>query len=165
MAIYMNRSPGIMAKKPAPGEASALLDTAQHISDGSARAEATIATAAAFGGHNRDPAVLELSRHAVALSHQVEDRTTECAALDQLCAVFQELDEIPEAAAVVERRLELISTLPIDAGSGFEFTDTFLMASDVRLASGDLRGRATTPTVSPICRSTATMSTLASPAG
>jgi len=81
-----------------------------------------------------------LSRHAVELCHRVGDRIAECAALDQLSAVFQELDNAPEAAHAITRRLEVIGTLAADASSGFEFTDTHLMASDIRLAMGDLAG-------------------------
>jgi predicted ATPase/DNA-binding CsgD family transcriptional regulator len=162
MSIYMNRSPGIMADKPALDEAAALRVAAQEISDGSPLAEAAITTAAAFGAlakregssisapsarhravpgvADRDAAVLELSRRAVALSHQVDDSVTECAALDQLCMVFQQLGDIPEAMRVVEHRLDLIHRLPVTAASGFEFTDTYLMASDVHVAAGDLAG-------------------------
>ena len=140
MSIYIDRSPGIMAQKPAPGEAAALRLAAREMSDGSAAVEAATATATAFGADNRDPDVLDLSHRAVALSQQVGDRTLESAALDQLCSVLQELDDIPAAIRAVERRLELIETLEVDASNGFEFTDTLLMASDVRLAAGDLVG-------------------------
>ena len=51
-----------------------------------------------------------------------------------------ELDDIPAAIRAVERRLELIDTLEVDASNGFEFIDILLMASDVRLAAGDLAG-------------------------
>ncbi len=138
MSIYMDRAPGIMAAKPAPGEAATLRVAAREVSDGSAGAEAAIATAEAFGGSNRDPAVVELSRHAVELGRRAGDPITECAALDQLCTVFQELDDTPQATHTVGCREELISALPVTAISGFEFTDTYLMASDVRLAAGAL---------------------------
>jgi hypothetical protein len=146
MSIYLDRAPGIMADKPQPDDGATLRDQASSISDGSARAEAAIAlatltpttAAAAYDGRNRDAAVLQQARRVVGLAHRAGDATLESAALDELCAVHLALDDIHEAAKVVQYRGEVNGRLAVVASNGFELLDCHLMASEVSLAAGDL---------------------------
>jgi predicted ATPase/DNA-binding CsgD family transcriptional regulator len=137
MAIYIIRAPGIMVDKPTVDEAAERCDSARAMSDGSLRAEAAIATAAACCGRS-DPAVLDWSRTAVDLAHRSADPITESAALDQLCAVQLERDDIPETVGLIRERGQVIERLDVDASSGFEYLDFYLMASEVNIAAGDL---------------------------
>ena len=137
MSIYIDRTPGIIAVVPTPAEAASLRDAARATSDGSNRAEAAIATATAFGAPD-DPAVLELSQQAVDLARRAGDATLESAALDQLCVVHLARKDLPEAVRMIHERDQVIRTLAVDAGTGFEHSDFHLMASEVYLAAGDL---------------------------
>jgi predicted ATPase/DNA-binding CsgD family transcriptional regulator len=137
MAIYIIRAPGIMVDKPTVDEAAERCDSARAMSDGSLRAEAAIATAAACCGRS-DPAVLDWSRTAVDLAHRSADPITESAALDQLCAVQLERDDIPKTVGLIRERGRVIERLDVDASSGFEYLDFYLMASEVNIAAGDL---------------------------
>jgi predicted ATPase/DNA-binding CsgD family transcriptional regulator len=137
MSIYIDRAPGIMTVLRTADEAAALRDEAQALSDGSIRAQAAIATAAALGARS-DADALEWSLRAVHLAHEANDGTLESAALDQLIAVHLTLDDVPESIRVVRRRGDLMRTLSLEATSGFEHSDFELTASDVYLAVGDL---------------------------
>jgi predicted ATPase/DNA-binding CsgD family transcriptional regulator len=138
MSIYMDRLPGIMVEPPIPGEAAALRAEAEQVSDGSAPAEAAIATARAWGSDFREPGAFELSRTALGLADRAGDSTLECAALDHLCTVYYELDQPRKARPAIERRLWLIGTMPLESRTGFEFVDTMAMASDTYVVLGDL---------------------------
>jgi predicted ATPase/DNA-binding CsgD family transcriptional regulator len=138
MAMYIGRTPGILAERHLWAEAATLLAEARAASDGSPRAEAAIAVATELGG----PPDLDQARRAVELAERAGDGIVESAALDWLTAVNVAIDDIAEAVRVARRRIDLLSTLAVGAPSGFEFSDGHLMASDVDLAAGDLAGAA-----------------------
>lgn len=137
MSIYLDRQPGIMAEAD-PGAAAALREEAARVSDGSSRPTAAIATARAWGTDYRDPDALRLATRAIQLANDAADGEIECAALDYVCTVYQDMDRPREARSAVERRLELIRDLPIGAASGFEVVDTLQVASDNLITLGDL---------------------------
>jgi predicted ATPase/DNA-binding CsgD family transcriptional regulator len=140
MSLFIARSPGIMAEQRTQEEATALLAEATEASDGSARAEAAIAVAAAFGDY-RDLTV-ERSEQAAALARAAGDGNLEDAALDLLTALHLKLDDIPAAVDTVRRRDVVIASLPMEAANGFEHSDHCLYACEVLLAAGDLPGAA-----------------------
>jgi predicted ATPase/DNA-binding CsgD family transcriptional regulator len=142
MSIYLDRQPGIMADA-SPGQAAALREEADRVGDRSPRSAAAIATARAWGAEHRGAGALELSNQAIHLANEAGDGELECAALDHVCTVHQELDRPREAGSAIERRLQLIRTLPIGAGTGFELVDTLQMASDIRITLGELAAAGT----------------------
>jgi predicted ATPase/DNA-binding CsgD family transcriptional regulator len=137
MSIYLDRQPGIMADAR-PGVAAALRAEADRVSDGSPQSAAAIATARAWGAGYRDPDALHLAHRAIQLANDTRDGELECAALDYVCSVHQDMDRPREAGSAIERRLRLIRALPIGAGNGFEVVDTLQVASDNRITLGDL---------------------------
>ena len=138
MAMYIGRAQGIMAEKPSPAEAAALVAEARAVSDGSPVAEAAVAMAADYG----DPAALGHAQRAVELAEQAGDAIVHSAALDRLTAVHLARHDLAAAVRVVQRRIALLATLPVGAPSGFELADGRLMAADTVLAAGDLAGAA-----------------------
>jgi predicted ATPase/DNA-binding CsgD family transcriptional regulator len=139
MSIYLDRQPGIMADAR-PGEAAALREEADRVTDGSPRSAAAIATARAWGTDYRDAEAFRRAHRATRLAKDAGDGELECAALDYVCSVYQDMDRPRAAGSAIERRLELIRTLPIGAGNGFEVVDTLQVASDNRITLGDLAG-------------------------
>jgi predicted ATPase/DNA-binding CsgD family transcriptional regulator len=137
MSIYLDRQPGIMADAR-PGEAAALRAEADRVSDESGRSAAAIATARAWGANYRHPDALRLAHRAIQLANDARDEELECAALDYVCAVYQDLDRPRDARSAIERRLQLIRTLPTGAGNGFEVVDTLQVAADNCITVGDL---------------------------
>lgn len=137
MSIYLDRQPGIMADAD-PGAAGALREEAARVSDESRRSVAAIATARAWGTDYRDPDALHLARQAVQLANDAADGELECAALDYVCTVYQDMDRPREARSAIERRLQLIRNLPVGAANGFEVVDALQVASDNLITLGDL---------------------------
>ena len=137
MSIYLDRQPGIMAHAR-PGDAAALRQEAGRVSDESLQAAAAIATARAWGAGYRDPEAFHLARTAIQLAKDAGDGELECAALDYVSSTYQDTGRPREAESVIARRLQLIRTLPIGAGNGFERVDTLHIASDNRITLGDL---------------------------
>lgn len=73
---------------------------------------------------------------AVQLATDAGDGALECAALDHVCSVCSNMDRPREAGSAIERRLQLIRTLPIGAAAGFELLDTLQVASDIDALAG-----------------------------
>ena len=139
MTIHIIRAPGIMSEKLSDEDARRFRDEAVSHSDGSARAEAAIATATACCSRG-EASEWELSRRAVELARDVGDGCLESAAIDQLCAVELTRDDLPETVRLIRRRGEVIDGLPVEAASAMEHLDFRLMGSEVLLAAGDLEG-------------------------
>ena len=59
-------------------------------------------------------------------------------ALDQVCALQLGEGDLFAAAATIDRRLEVLAAVPVDALSGFEYYDSLHMACQVNLAMGRL---------------------------
>jgi hypothetical protein len=140
MSLFITRAPGLMAETRTAQEAAALLAEATAASDGSARAEAAFAVAAAFGDYVN--LSVERSEQAVALARQAGDTTMEDAALDLLTALHLRRDDLPAAVETVRRRQAVVDRLAMEATNGFEFSDHYLYASEVLLATGNLAGAA-----------------------
>ena len=139
MTIHIIRAPGIMSEKLSDDDARRFRDEAVSHSDGSARAEAAIATATACCSRG-EASEWELSRRAVELARDAGDGCLESAAIDQLCAVELTRDDLPETVRLIRRRGEVIDGLPVEAASAMEHLDFRLMGSEVLLAAGDLEG-------------------------
>jgi predicted ATPase/DNA-binding CsgD family transcriptional regulator len=140
MSLFIARSPGIMAETRTAEEAAARLLEAKAVSDGSARAQAAIAVASAFGDYVN--LTVERAERAVALARQARDSAMQDAALDLLTALHLRLDDLPAAVETVRRRQAVIDSLAMVAVNGFELSDHYLFASEVLLAAGDLPGAA-----------------------
>jgi hypothetical protein len=108
-AELINRGPGLMATRPAAGEAEALIAEALALAAGDRAAEARTLTAEAFNRAEADPAVVELVERAMTLARQAGDPLTESAALDQLTSVQLARGEVRAAAASALRRTELLA--------------------------------------------------------
>ncbi len=139
-AMYICRAPGIMSEPHEPPEAADLLVRARRLADGSARADAAIAMAAASLEGRDDPVAERPALRAVELAGLAADAVVHSAALDLLCAIRLALHDIPGAVEVTRRRAEVVDSLSVDAASGFELSDSVLYACDVDLAAGDLAG-------------------------
>jgi predicted ATPase/DNA-binding CsgD family transcriptional regulator len=137
MSIYLDRQPGIMADAR-PGDAAALRAEADLVADESLQSTAAIATARAWGADYRDPEAFHLAHSAIQLANNAGGGELECAALDYVCCVCVDRDRPREAGSAIARRLQLIRSLPIGAGNGFEVVDTLQVASDIRITLGDL---------------------------
>jgi predicted ATPase/DNA-binding CsgD family transcriptional regulator len=140
MSLNIVRSPGIMAKTHTPEEGAALLAEAMATSDGSDAVEAAIAVARAFADYLG--LTVERAEQAVALARQAGDPTLEDAALDLLTALHLRFNDLPAAVDTVRRRDELVESLPMSPGNGFEHSDHLLYGSEVLLAAGDVGGAA-----------------------
>jgi hypothetical protein len=138
-AELINRGPGMMATRPAVGDADALLGEAWALAAGDPAAEARTLTAEAFNGSAIDPVTAELAERAITLARRVGDPLTESAALDQLTFVQLARGEVRAAAASALRRTELLAPLQVTAVSAHELFDAFSMAADCAIAAGDLR--------------------------
>ena len=139
-AELINRGPGMMAVRPAAGEADALLAEAWTLAAGDPAVEARTLTAQAFTGSATDPVTAELAERAITLARRVGDPLTESAALDRLTFVQLARGEIRAAAASALRRTEVLASLQVTAVSAHELFDALCMAADGAIASGDLRG-------------------------
>jgi hypothetical protein len=132
------RRPG-MIPTPAPaGELDALLTAARALAAGHPAAEARVYATEAFVGANTDPVTAELTGRAVELARRAGDPLTESAALDQLCPSKWPAASCA-ASATAQRRLELLSPLPVTAVSALELADAFYMAAECAVAAGNLR--------------------------
>lgn len=140
MSLFIARSPGIMAETRTAEEAAALLSEAEMLSDGSARAQAAIAVARAFGAYV--DLTVDHAEQAVELARQAGEPVLQDAALDLLTALHLRLDDLPAAVQTVRRRQVVIDSLAMVAVNGFELSDHYLYASEVLLAAGDLPGAA-----------------------
>jgi predicted ATPase/DNA-binding CsgD family transcriptional regulator len=140
MSLWITRAPGIMPEMRPPGEAAALLAEAQAVSDGSARPEAAIALAQAFGDY--PDLTVEAAERVVASAGRAGDSALEDAALDLLTALHVTRDDLPAAIGAVWRREAVNDALPMVALNGFGHGDHHLYASEVLLAAGDLPGAA-----------------------
>jgi len=136
-AELMNRSPGLLSKLPAPGEEAELLADAEMLAFGDAQVEAALLTVAGLGD-GIDPASAELIERAVELTSRVGDIRLQSAAMDQLTAVRLACGEFESAAAVVERRIDLLRPVAREVEMAWEYTDAFHMAPMVYIGAGDL---------------------------
>jgi predicted ATPase/DNA-binding CsgD family transcriptional regulator len=137
MAMYINRSPGIMAT-PHPGaEADALIAEATALSDGSLPNLAALVVT-----EWSDLSVLDRAQRTAELAGRSGDGILRSVALDKVTAVCLTINDIAEAVRTAGRRLEVLDTLAIGPLSGFEHADGRLMAAEVGLAAGDLAGAA-----------------------
>jgi hypothetical protein len=136
MAMYINRSPGMMGTPHSQAEADALIAKSQALSDGSPLAQASLAVAECPPPGVGDP------RRAVELAERAGDGIVHSIVLDWLTSADLAADDVAEALRIARRRLELLDTLPVGPLTGFEFADGYLMAAEVDLAAGDLPGAA-----------------------
>jgi predicted ATPase/DNA-binding CsgD family transcriptional regulator len=136
-AELMNRSPGLMSTLARPGEEAALLAEAKTLAFGDTRVEAGILTVAGLSD-GIDPASSELVERAVELARRLGDIRLQAAAMDQLTAARLACGEFESAAAIVERRIELLRPVAHEVEMAWEYTDAFHMAPMVYLGTGDL---------------------------
>lgn len=136
LVTVRHRHEGTMSAPLDTTASDALLARCRAHGGGSARVEAAIAVADACRGDR--PRSLESSLTAVDAATATHDVLLVDAALDQLCSAQLELDDLPGAAATVQRRLEAMAHVPIDAASGMDHADAHLMAAHVDLAAGRL---------------------------
>jgi predicted ATPase/DNA-binding CsgD family transcriptional regulator len=129
-----------MIPTPAPaGELDALLTAARALAAGHPAAEARVYATEAFVGADTDPVTAELTERAVELARRAGDPLTGSAALDQLMSIQIAGGELRAASATAQRRLELLSPLPVTAVSALELADAFYMAAECAVAAGNLR--------------------------
>ena len=138
-AEQINRSPGILETSPVDG-VEALIAEGWALAGDDLTAQARLVTAEAFNGDEADPTTLDLVEHALLLARRIEDPLIESAALDQLTAVQLANGEVRAAATSALRRIELLAPIPITATAGLEIFDSYLMAAECAVATGDLRG-------------------------
>jgi predicted ATPase/DNA-binding CsgD family transcriptional regulator len=137
-AELINRGPGLMATRPAAGEAEALIAQGWALAGSDLAAQARLLVAEAFNGAETDPVTLELVLRALTQARSIDDPLIESAALDQLTAVQLARGEVREAAASALRRTQLLEPVPVTAAAGLEFFDGFVMAAECAVAAGDL---------------------------
>jgi hypothetical protein len=123
-----------------PSDADALLEDAHADAraSGSSVAAAAVATATVSRLPDTRPDVVDLTTQAVVLAHDAGAPLLASAALDRLCAYHVAHGELANALAVLRRRGDALSALPVDASTGFQFNDYLLMASETHLAAGNL---------------------------
>ena len=132
------RAVGIMAHPARVATIDGVLDRARATSRGGAIAEAAIALAEGWvsgsTAHSRHHTL-----RAIDLAKRAQQPLLINEAHDQLTAL--ELDErnLPGALEAIDRRLQLLRDIPVDATSGFEMYDVLHMACHVNLAAGRLR--------------------------
>jgi hypothetical protein len=137
-AELISRAPGLMATAPAVGEVEALLAEGWALAGNDLAAQARLLTAEAFTGATDEPATVDLIERALTLARRIGDPLIENAALDQLTVVQLARGEFRAAAASALRRTELLASLPVTAVAGLEFFDSFGMAAEGAVATGDL---------------------------
>jgi len=141
--IFVDTLQGIIADLPTEDATAATLAEAERLSDGSARPEAAIAAATSGARLLDDETDLAHARRGVALARDAGDVVMESRALDQVVAMLIGFDDLGEATRVVDRRADLLASVRLDATTGFELTDCYLMASETHLATGDLTAAGT----------------------
>jgi predicted ATPase/DNA-binding CsgD family transcriptional regulator len=137
-AELLNRGPGLMATRPAPGQAAALIARGRALTDGDLTAESRLLTAEAFDSPPADPGVVRLVDRALALARQVRDPLAESAALDVLTSIQLARGDVGGAASSALLRTELLAPVPVTATAGLEFFDAFVMAAECAVAAGRL---------------------------
>lgn len=137
-AVLIYRAPGLMATAPAVGEVEALVTEGWALAGSDLAAQARLLTAEAFNGAIDDPATVEFIERALTLARRIGDPLIENAALDQLTAVQLARGQVRAAAASALRRAELLASMPVTAVAGLEFFDSFGMAAECAVATGDL---------------------------
>jgi predicted ATPase/DNA-binding CsgD family transcriptional regulator len=134
-AEVMDRSPGLMAEVPPPGEVDALLAEAQALAGRDAHVAAAILTVqAGSDALDLDPV---MAGRAVELARQVGDPRLESAALDQLTVAQLSAGDVLAGAASSRQRLELVAPLASDVDVAFELSDALHMASLTSIGAGD----------------------------
>jgi hypothetical protein len=136
-AELINRAPGLIATRPTPDAAAALLAEARAVSTGDPAVEARLLIAEAYLGSDTDPHTRELAERAAALARRVGSPLTESAALDELTAVHLAHGEIRAALTTSLRRIDLLQPVRVTAASGLEMADAFDMAAESAIAAGD----------------------------
>jgi predicted ATPase/DNA-binding CsgD family transcriptional regulator len=137
-AELIYRAPGLMATAIAPAQGRVLIAEGWALAGDDLTAQARLLTAEAFDIEITDTASEELVERALALARRIGDPLTESAALDQLTSIQLARGEVAAAAASALRRIELLAPLPTTATSGLEFFDSFGMAADCAVGTGDL---------------------------
>ena len=137
-AEMCNRTQGLMATAPTPGQAGELLTRAWALSDGSVTAEARLLTAEAFNGDDIDPVTAGLAERAIALARRAGDPLIESAALDELTSVQLACGDLRGALASAVRRTEVLAPVRPTALSGQEHSDALNMAAECATAVGHL---------------------------
>ncbi|MCC6496266.1 MAG: ATPase, partial [Propionibacteriaceae bacterium] len=137
MAMYLNRSPGIMASRHPPEEAGRLLAEASALSDSSPVSRAALAAARWAERPDREDAV-----RARTLAEAAADDLLRSIALDMVAYVELFENDIASAVRVSRERLTLLDAIEVGPLTGFELADGHLTAAEVDLAAGDLAGAA-----------------------
>ena len=137
-AEMCNRTRGLMATAPPPGQASELLAQAGALSDGSVAVAARLLTAEAFNGDDTDPVTAGLAERGIALARRAGDPLTESAALDELTSVQLACGDLRGALASAVRRIAILAPVRPTALSGLEHSDAMYMAAECATAAGDL---------------------------
>jgi predicted ATPase/DNA-binding CsgD family transcriptional regulator len=130
-------APGIMAELASPDERQALLDEAWTLAFGDPYVEAAMLNVIGFQDE-RDPQSSELIERAVELARRVGDARLESSTLDSLTALQLAGGEYENAAATVQRRLELLTPRAHEVEMAWEYTDALHMACLVYVAVGNL---------------------------
>jgi hypothetical protein len=74
----------------------------------------------------------------VELARKLHDPLAECAALDALTGAQHRAGDTFAAAATAYRRIGLLHSVPVTAGTAFELIDALLMATETSIGVGDL---------------------------
>lgn len=139
-AELLTRGPGIIAEMPPEGTVEDLVDEARGLSGGDPWADTATLVAVAFRMAETDPEALVTARRAVAAGQALGDPLVESAALDALSAIHLGLGDVPAALDAVTRRVTLLAQVRPDVMAAFEINDTYNMATEISLASGDFAG-------------------------
>ncbi len=143
------RMSGVFAQLPSPDEAAALLTRARELvgDDPAGQAAVVLAECGALGdaffAEEAEPKTAAsettaLAERAVELARRLEDPLAECAALDALTGAQHRAGDTFAAAATARRRVSLLRSVPVTAGTAFELIDALLMATETSIGVGDL---------------------------
>jgi predicted ATPase/DNA-binding CsgD family transcriptional regulator len=143
------RMSGVFAQLPSPDEAAALLTRARELAGDDPAAQAAVVLAEcgalgdAFFAEEAEPKTAAsettaLAERAVELARRLDDPLAECAALDALTGAQHRAGDTFAAAATARRRVSLLRSVPVTAGTAFELIDALLMATETSIGVGDL---------------------------
>jgi predicted ATPase/DNA-binding CsgD family transcriptional regulator len=114
-----------------------LLTQARSLHQGGAEASAALAVAQGWSP-DADARSREDTEQALRLAESSGRTLLIDEALDQFCALQLSEGNLSGAATTIQRRLDLLAAVPVDARSGFEHYDSLHMACQVSLAVGRL---------------------------
>lgn len=134
--IAQYRHAGTMTQLIDTTEVEALLARCDQLADGSPHALAALAVARA--GRDEVPRSRQHVEQALAMATAAGDELLIDAALDTACILELEQRDLAAAADIVKRRRNAFGKVPVDARTGMDHSDLWLMASHIEQASGRL---------------------------